>query len=142
MGKTVKLTPKQEKFCQCIVSGMDGKSSYIAAYDTKASDQTIYTESLKLLKRDDITARIKELRIPIENHQQNIAINERQQQIDFIKERIQICKDKEDEQSIIRYTDMLNKIYSCYKDNEQEEKQENTVSQLDAATLKKLSGIA
>jgi hypothetical protein len=142
MNKKRNLTPKQEKFCQCIVSGMSGKDSYITAYDTKASEQVIFNESTKLLKRDDITQRIKELRQPLENHYQNIAINERQQQIDFIKERIAICKEKEDEQSIIRYTDMLNKIYSCYKDNEQEEKTENTLSQMDAATLKKLSGIA
>lgn len=138
----VKLTPKQEKFCQCIVSGMSGKDSYISAYDTKASEQTIYTESLKLLKRDDITERIKELRQPIENHRQNIAINERKQQIDFIKERIEICKAKEDEQSIIRYTDMLNKIYSCYKDTETEQKTENTIDTLPTATLIKLSGTA
>ena len=138
----LKLTPKQEKFCQCIVSGMSGKDSYISAYNTKASEQVIFNESTKLLKRDDITQRIKELRQPLENHYQNIAINERQQQIDFIKERIAICKDKEDEQSIIRYTDMLNKIYNCYKDNETEEKPETTVNNLDNATLIKLAGSA
>lgn len=138
----LKLTPKQEKFCQCIVSGMSGKDSYISAYNTKASEQVIFNESTKLLKRDDITQRIKELRQPLENHYQNIAINERQQQIDFIKERIAICKEKEDEQSIIRYTDMLNKIYSCYKDSETEEKTDQTVNSLDTATLIKLSGTA
>ncbi len=136
----LKLTPKQEKFCQCIVSGMSGKDSYISAYNTKASEQVIFNESTKLLKRDDITARIKELRKPLENHYQNIAINERQQQIDFIKERIEICKVKEDEQSIIRYTDMLNKIYSCYKDTETEEKTDQTIKDIDTATLIKLSG--
>lgn len=138
----LKLTPKQEKFCQCIVSGMSGKDSYITAYDTKASEQVIFNESSKLLKRDDITQRIKELRVPLENHYQNIAINERQQQIDFIKERIELCKQKDDEQSIIRYTDMLNKIYACYKDTETEEKPENTVSNLDTTILQKLSGVS
>ena len=136
----VKLTPKQEKFCQCIVSGMSGKDSYISAYNTKASDQVIFNESTKLLKRDDITNRIKELRKPLENHYQNISINERQKQIEFIKERIQICKDKDDEQSIIRYTDMLNKIYNCYKDNETEQKTDQTVNALPTETLIKLSG--
>lgn len=138
----VKLTPKQEKFCQCIVSGMSAKDSYISAYNTKASDQVIFNESCKLLKRDDITDRIKELRKPLENHYQNIAISERQQQIDFIKERIEICKAKEDEQSIIRYTDMLNKIYGSYRDTDTEEKTDQTVNNLDTATLIKLSGTA
>lgn len=138
----VKLTPKQEKFCQCIVSGMSGKDSYITAYNTNASDQVIFNESTKLLKRDDITDRIKELRKPLENHYQNIAINERQQQIDFIKSRIQECIKKDDEQSLIRWNEQLNKIYALYKDTEQEQKQENTVSTLDTTTLIKLSGTA
>ena len=140
MSKKRNLTPKQEKFCQCIVSGMSGKDSYISAYNTKASDQTIYTESLKLLKRDDITERIKELRQPIENTIQNINISERQQQIDFIKSRIQECIKKDDEQSLIRWNEQLNKIYALYKDTETEQKTESTVTNLDTTTLIKLSG--
>lgn len=138
----VKLTPKQEKFCQCIVSGMSGKDSYISAYNTKASEQTIYTESMKLLKRDDITQRIKELRQPIENTIQNVAINERQNQIDYIKSRIALCEQKDDEQSIIRYTDMLSKLYGLYKETDTEQKTDNSVEKLDTATLIKLSGTA
>lgn len=142
MSKTTKLTPKQEKFCQCIVSGMSGKDSYINAYNTKGNEKTVNRESQKLLMRDDITERITELRKPLINHAQNNAINERQQQIDFILERIEICKQKEDEQSIIRYTDMLNKIYSCYKDTDQEDKKDNALDNVDMATLIKLSGSA
>lgn len=134
------LTPKQEKFCQCIVSGMSGKDSYLTAYDTNANENTVYNEAKKLLQRDDITARIAELRKPLENHARNTAINARKQQIDFINERIEICKQKDDEQSIIRYTDMLNKINALYKDSEPEQKQENSVVKLDMDTLKKLSG--
>ena len=67
---------------------MSAKDSYISAYNTKASDQVIFNESCKLLKRDDITDRITELRKPLENHYQNIAISERQQQIDFIKDEL------------------------------------------------------
>lgn len=140
MSKNVKLTPKQEKFCQCIVSGMSGKDSYMTAYNTKASEQVIFNESTKLLKRDDITQRIKELRKPLENHYQNIAINEREKQIKFILERIELCKEKDDEQSIIRYTEMLNKIYALYKDTENEQKTDNSVNNLDTATLIALSG--
>ena len=45
------LTPKQEKFCQCIVSGMCGKDAYIAAYDHHGGDRTAYNEANILLKR-------------------------------------------------------------------------------------------
>ena len=138
----IKLTPKQEKFCQYIVSGMSGKESYIKAYNTKATEQVIFNESSKLLKRDDITQRIKELRKPLENHYQNIAQNERQKQIDFILERIELCKQKDDEQSIIRYTDMLNKILALYKEQENEQKTDNKVNKLDTTTLIKLADIS
>lgn len=134
------LTPKQEKFCRCIVSGMSGKDSYIASYDTQASEQVIRNEANKLLQRDDITERIAELSKPLQNHARNTAISARQQQIDFINERIAICKQKEDEASIIRYTDMLNKINALYKDTEEAKQEQNTVVNLDMDTLKKLSG--
>ena len=35
--------------------------------------------------------------------------------------------------------DMLNKIYALYKDTEQEQKQDNTISNLDINTLKRLT---
>ena len=111
----LELTPKQEKFCQCIASGMSGIESYKAAYNTQAKENTIYNESKKLLMRDDITKRITQLRKPIENHIKNTAISARNKQIQEIQERIRICKEKEDENSLIRYYDMLNKIYCLYK---------------------------
>ena len=133
------LTPKQEHFCRCIVSGMTGKDSYIQAYDTKANDNTIRNEANKLLMRDDITERIAELSKPLQNHARNTAISAKQQQIDFILERIEICKAKEDEQSIIRYTDMLNKINALYKDTEPEQKAESQIVNIDTDMLKKLT---
>ena len=134
------FTPKQEKFCQCIVSGMSGKDSYLTAYDTNCKPDTAYVESSRMLLREDIQNRIKELRKPQEEAAQINALNARQEQIAFIRERIAICKEKEDEQSIIRYTDMLNKINALYKDTEAEQKPESSVVKLDMDTLKKLSG--
>ena len=134
------LTPKQEKFCQCIVSGMSGKDSYLTAYDTNCKADTAYVESSRMLLREDIQNRIKELRKPQEEAAQIKALNAREEQIAFIRERIAICQAKEDEQSIIRYTDMLNKINALYKDTEEAKQEQNTVVNLDIDTLKKLSG--
>lgn len=134
------LTEKQEKFCRNIVSGMTNKDAYISAYNSKGTDQNAWNESGKLLTRDDIQERIKVLRIPVEKAAQVQAINARQKQIEFIQSRIEHCLTTEDEQSIIRYTDMLNKINALYKDTEQEQKQESTVNNLDISTLRKLSG--
>ena len=133
------LTSKQEKFCQNIASGKDNISSYMAAYDCQ-SKNAANTESNKLLMRDDITERIAEIRKPVINLIQNKQISERQKQIAEIEKRIEICKQKEDETSLIRYYDMLNKIYALYKENEQADKPESTVSNLDLNTLKRLSG--
>ena len=135
------LTPKQEKFCQCIASGKDGITSYMTAYDCN-SKHAANIESTKLMKRDDITERITEIRKPILNLVQNKVISEREKQIREIQERIEICKQKEDETSLIRYYDMLNKIYALYKETEQEQKTESTVNNLDINALKRLSGVS
>ena len=133
----LKLTPKQEQFCKNIVSGKDGIQSYMLAYDCQ-SKGAASVESTKLLKRDDITERIAELNKPIVNLIQNKAISEREQQIKAIKDRIAVCIAKEDETSLIRYYDMLNKIYALYKDNEQPQQKENDISNIDTTALLKL----
>lgn len=135
------LTPKQEKFCQYIASGKDGITSYMSAYDC-TSKHAANVESTKLMKRDDITERIKEIRKPILNMVQNKVISERQQQIDAIKQRIEICKQKEDEASLIRYYDMLNKIYALYKETETPAEKDNEVNNLDIGALKRLTSVS
>lgn len=135
------LTPKQNKFCEYIVSGLSGKDSYLKAYECK-SEKAASIESTKLLKRDDITAKITELRKPIINLAQNKAINEREEQITFIKSRIQECIKKDDEQSLIRWNDQLNKILSLYRETEPEDKKENSFDKVDTATLIKVLGSA
>jgi hypothetical protein len=136
------LTVKQQNFCKNIVAGMSNKDAYITAYDFNGKDNTAYTEAYKLLLRDDIQKYIETLNKPIEKAYQTSIISERQKQIKEIQERIAICKEKEDEQSLIRYYDMLNKIYGVYKDTEQEQKTESTVNNLDTDTLKRLSKIS
>lgn len=136
------LTPKQEKFCQCIVSGMSGKDSYLSAYDTKCNANTAYVEANKLLLREDIQKRIFTLRKPQEQAAQIKALSARDKQIEFIQSRIDHCLSIGDEQSIIRYTDMLNKVYALYKETETEVKPESTVNNLDIGVLKRLSGVS
>lgn len=135
------LTTKQDNFCVHIANGKNGIESYMLAYDCN-SRTAANVESTKLLKRDDITARINELRKPIINLYQNKAISERQKQIEEIQERIAICKAKEDENSLIRYMDMLNKIYALYKDTEADTKPANPLDTVNNEILQKLIGSA
>lgn len=60
------LTPKQEKFCQGIVSGMNQSDAYRFAYDvTDMLPTTVNNEAYVLMQSHDITARIEHLKKPI-----------------------------------------------------------------------------
>jgi phage terminase small subunit len=60
------LTPKQEKFCQLIIQGKNQTDAYRGAYDAKnMAPATINNKAYVTINRDDIKARIEELRIPI-----------------------------------------------------------------------------
>lgn len=133
------LTPKQENFCRLVASGKDYTTAYLTAYDWKGGNAGAANEGLILANKPEIQARIKTLLKPLEIAAQKESVNARKQQIDFIQERIAICREKEDEQSIIRYTDMLNKLYSLYKETEQEKEQDQTVNNLDTNILRKLA---
>ena len=63
MTKTMKkLTPKQEKFCQYIVSGMTKAASYRKAYNcTSDSPQYVATKALRISRLKHVKARIEEL---------------------------------------------------------------------------------
>lgn len=138
MPKVNGITEKQKAFCKGVVSGLTNTEAYIQAYNCN-SVRAANIESTKLLQKEHIQEYIEALHKPIILDMQNKQITEREKQIQFIKERIQICKEKDDEQSIIRYTDMLSKIFGLYKDTEQDQKPDNTISKLDTATLQKLT---
>ena len=132
------LTPKQEKFCQCIVSGMSGKDSYLTAYNCD-SDNAAMVESTKLLKRDDITERLKELRKPIENLAITQALSEREKKKAIIWERINACIQNNDDAAVARYMDILNKMDSEYININRNITEDNTnISELDTDNLIKL----
>lgn len=133
------LTPKQENFCRLVASGKDYTTAYLTAYDWNGSNNGAAIEGLKLANKPEVQEKIKTLIKPLEIAAQKENVNARQKQIAFIEERIAICRDKEDEQSIIRYTDMLNKLYSLYKETEQEKEQDQTVNNLDTNILRKLA---
>ena len=129
------LTPKQEKFCQCIVAGMSAKDSYNTAYDTNGKDRTSINEANKLLKRDDITARIKELRIPVQNHAQNIAINEREKKRQWLWDMIEHAANDSDR---LRAMDILNRMDSEYMYTQIQETKNTEIQELNTDTLLKL----
>ena len=132
------LTPKQEKFCQCIVSGMSGKDSYITAYDSKGSDQNAYNEASKLLMREDIQARLTVLRKPIEKAAQQTALSEREKKRSFLWEVI--ADDTQSMSDRLKSMDLLNKMDAEYLNvNVNKNETEVNLSGIDLNTLRTLS---
>jgi phage terminase small subunit len=66
----VKLTAKQEAFCQGIADGLGQADAYRRAYDAEAmSDSSIYPQSSRMMKNPKVAARITELRSAVQEKQ-------------------------------------------------------------------------
>lgn len=66
----VKLTAKQEAFCQGIADGLGQADAYRSAYDAEGmKDSTIYPHASKLMKNDKVRTRIAELRESVQEKQ-------------------------------------------------------------------------
>lgn len=130
------LTPKQQKFCQCIVSGMSGKDSYLTAYNSN-STTSAYSESYNLLQRDDIKEYIETLKKPIETNIQKTAISERQKKRQWLWDMIENPSVNESDR--LRAMDLLNKMDSEYIQTTHTINESKTnISGLDTDTLKQL----
>ena len=130
------LTPKQEKFCECIVSGMSAKDAYTTAYNTKASEQVLYNESSKLMLRDDIQARIADMRKPLIQAAQQTALSEREKKRAWLWNMIENAANDSDK---LRALDILNKMDSEYINIQRIEKDETPISELDTNKLIELN---
>lgn len=138
MGR--KLTPKQEKFCQCIVSGMTGKEAYLTAYNSKGNDQSIYTEASKLMLNESIQERLKVLRKPLEQAAQATVLSEREKKRQILWDGIEECKASGDHAAVARYMDILNKMDSEYINiNKTIEESQTNITSIDSDTLRRLS---
>lgn len=60
------LTPKQEKFAQCVASGMTQADAYREAYNCKPTTkpQTVQSHASRLMADGKVSARVEELRAP------------------------------------------------------------------------------
>lgn len=135
----MKLTPKQEKFCQCVVSGMSYKDSYLSAYDCN-SDRAANVESTKLMLRDDIQERIETLLKPIEKRVTSTVISEREKKRKWLWDMINNPDVKDSDR--ISAMNILNKMDSEYINITQTiEEKETSIEQLDTKTLKALTAV-
>ena len=95
-------------------------------------------EATRLANKPEIQNKIQSLLKPLELAISRDSITTREKHIEEIRKRIEICEAKEDEPSLIRYYDMLSKIYGLYRDNDTPQQQENNLQKVDAGTLQKI----
>lgn len=137
----VKLTPKQEKFCQCVASGMSLKDSYRDAYDAdNMSDSAVFVASSRLAKRDDITNRVRTLRKRYENRLENGVISEIEESKRFLWDVVR--DDTEKTENRLRAVDILNKMNQAYQSADTGDDTENSIDNLDTDKLIQLVNTA
>lgn len=70
MMTQVKLTAKQEAFCQAIADGMGQADAYRIAYDAEGmKDGTVYPKASRMMNEGKIRARIDELKAQVADKQ-------------------------------------------------------------------------
>lgn len=134
-----RLSPKMIKFCQNIVDGKSYVESYIDAYNFTGTRNSAGVEANKLLLREDIQEKIKDIRKPIEEAIQLKSLSNREKKLKIIWERLEICIAKEDEVSIARYLEILNKMDGEYVTQfKQVDNRPPEIVKLDTDQLRKL----
>jgi hypothetical protein len=119
---------------------MSARDAYYTAYDTKCNDNTAYNEAARILAKDEVQARLTELRRPIENQVRASALSEYDRIKALLWERIAICQETGDEAAIARYTDQLNKLNGSYTNvNHNINENKLDLSQIDVNALKRIS---
>ena len=137
MGK--RLTSKEMAFSECVAAGDSLATAYKKSYDTKLTGDLLNSNGRTVYNRPHVQEMIVEIREKnIEKAVNNVQIA-REEQTAFIKGRIEICKKNGDEQSIIRYTDMLNRIYGTYKADSSDPQQDNTLNSVSVDVLQKIA---
>ncbi len=96
----IKLTDKQEKFCQLVVDLGNQAEAYRQAYDVKPTtkDNTCANNAYKLLQNNDILTRVEEIRANLKKANKidkQWIIDQHQEIIDWYKELKQLAKQED-----------------------------------------------
>lgn len=136
----IKITPKQDKFCRNIVSGMSLVDAYQDAYDTNGTNGTMRAEASRLMMKEEIQDRIKTLQKPVIEAIQSTSLTDYEKLKKLAIERLQLAIDRNDDTIAIKYMDIINKMIGSYVNinhNINDNKPE-VIANLDTDKLKKL----
>lgn len=115
---------------------MTAKDAYKASYETSATEQVIYNEATKLLKNEAVAKKIEELRKPLEDHVQTVAISDREKKRTILWDMIENPDIGYSDR--LRAMDILNKMDSEYININKTIEEKTEISNLDTDTLIKL----
>lgn len=137
MPKLNKLTPKMEHFSRLVASGTMAVDAYKQAYNAdNMQDNTIRREAYKLMQRDDITERVKELQIPLQNYGIQAHISEREHKKQILYGIVHDTGEKTENK--LRALDILNRMDQEYMQQLDIDDTETTIDNLDTDKLIKL----
>lgn len=111
------LTPKQEKFVQCLVKGMSKTAAYKKCYNAKnMKEETINSKACLLSKKDNVRARYEELMGKAES-KAVMSAQERMEWLTEVLKDIQREPNKKvaDLSTKMKALDILNKMSGEYK---------------------------
>lgn len=122
-----------------ICDGYSQREAYIIAYNpTTTKENSIDVMASRIANKEYIQERINELRHRKIDSINYCDINDKNKRINFIWERINACLTKNDENNVVKYIDMLNKLAGDYKNiniNENDVKPLSTMSNEDLNKL-------
>jgi len=87
MASKSELTPKQQNFCRCIVSGNTLSDSYREAYSTsRMSTAAVYVEASRLMANPKISLRVEQLNKAKDRALIGAAVSDREKSLAKIRE--------------------------------------------------------
>lgn len=103
-----KLTPKQEKFAQCIADGMTQADAYRAAFNAKKmKPETIHKRASELMCKGEVAGRIADIKGELEEK----ALWARMESVEALKKAIFIAESKENPTGLVAAVKELNAMH-------------------------------
>lgn len=135
------LTEKENIFCMAIADGKSQFEAYNIAYDTKTKRRnTVDCNASKVMAKPHIKERIAELQERKENAKVYSDINDINKRYNIIWQQIDKCIANNDNTSVARYMDIINKMTGAYVNITKDISDNKPLEKLSEDDLKALIG--
>lgn len=102
------MTPKQEKFAQCVADGMSQADAYRAAFDANGmKDATIHKRASELMANGEISGRVQQLKEQLSSK----ALWTRLDSVMALQTAISIAENKNDAKGLVSAIKELNAMH-------------------------------